>query len=199
MMINIPVTQLPALKAEAMTQAEVNMERINNAVDFDVFTQAFNRALYLDVPKLAKMKNFLTVADKLSKAVRPFTACKGGCSYCCHIAATVTETEAHIIGKAVGRKPLKLNGGVSSEETREKWHRIPCTFLKAGKCTIYEVRPLACRLHVSLADTPFFCNTDVPSGDSLVPQLNLDQVVMGHSVIAFGDAWGDIRDFFPPK
>lgn len=198
-MIKIPVAELPVLKAEAMTQAEVNMERLNNTVDFDMLTQAFNRTLHLKVPKLAKMKSFLAVADKLSKAVRPFTACKGGCSYCCHIAATVTETEAHIIGKVVGRKPVKLSGGVNSEETREKWHGTPCTFLKGGRCSIYEVRPLACRLHVSLADTPFFCNTAVPIGDSLVPQLNLEQVVMGHAAIAFGDAWGDIRDFFPPR
>lgn len=198
-MNKIPVELIPVLKQEAIDQALVNVDRLNKSVDMGKFEAAFNRVIGLKVSKRAKMERFLEVAHDLSQAVRPFTACKSGCSYCCHIAATITETEAQILGKAIGRKPKKLVGGVNYEETRDKWFGVPCTFLKNGRCSVYNARPLACRLHVNLADTPFFCNTEVPPGESLVPQLNLDQINKAHAQMFFGDAWADIRDFFPPR
>lgn len=198
-MNKISVELIPTFREIAIDQAMVNVERLNKSIDLGKFEAAFNRVIGLNVSQRAKMERFLDVASDLSQAVRPFTACKSGCSHCCNIAATITGTEAQIIGKAIGRKPKKLVDGVDYEETRDKWFGVPCTFLKRGRCSIYEVRPLACRLHVSLADNPSFCEIEVPSGESIVPQINLDQINLAHAQIFHGDVWADVRDFFPPK
>lgn len=184
---------------ETVRQAEVNVNRLNDRVDLTRFEDVFNRIITLKVSKRARVERFLEAAAELSAVVRPYTACKAGCSYCCNIAAAMTETEAQIIGKAIGRKPKQVPNNIDIEASQVKWTGVPCTFLKAGKCSIYEVRPLACRLHANLADTPYFCNTDIPSGVSLVPQINLNQITGAHAFITAGDAWGDIRDFFPLK
>ncbi|MDX9668714.1 YkgJ family cysteine cluster protein [Pseudomonas sp. P8_250] len=198
-MIKIPPELIPVLQAEALEQAEVNITRFNNEVDLAQLGKEFNHAINLKIPKRAKMERFLEVADKLSKAVRPYAACKSGCSYCCSIAATITETEALIMSRASGIKPKKLVGGIDEEKTRDKWFGVPCTFLKNGRCSIYNARPLACRLHANLANTSFFCDTEVPPGESLVPQMNLDQINQAFAMEFFRDAWADIRDFFPPS
>ena len=197
-MKKIPVELIPVLQAEAMQQAEVNIVRLNAGVDMPKFGEEFNRAIRLPIPKRAKMERFLEVAGRFSEAVRPYTACKSGCSFCCHIAATITETEALIISRATGIKPKKLSAKVNHEETRDKWFGVPCTFLKNGKCSIYDARPLACRLHANLADTSFFCDTEVPPGQSLVPQMNLEKINIAHGIEFINDVWADIRDFFPP-
>jgi Fe-S-cluster containining protein len=197
-MMKIPPELIPVLQAEALEQAKVNITRLNNEVDLAQLGKEFQHAINLNIPKRAKMERFLEVADKLSKAVRPYAACKSGCSYCCSIAATITETEALIISRASGIKPKKRVGGINEELTREKWFGVPCTFLKNGRCSIYNARPLACRLHANLANTSFFCDTEVPPGESLVPQMNLDQINQAFAIEFVGDAWADIRDFFPP-
>ena len=190
---------VPVTHEETIRQAEVNVDRFNRSVDLAKVDAVFNRVLALDVSKRAKMARFLDAASDLSDKVRPFSACKAGCSFCCNIAATITETEAQMISKATGIKHKVRAGGIDEIESRNKWTGVPCTFLKAGKCSIYEVRPMACRLHVNMADTPFYCDTDIPAGVSLVPQLNLTQINRAHAMITLQDAWADIRDFFPPK
>lgn len=195
----IPSVEIEALKDEAMRQATVNADRINAVVDFPKLEAAFNHALNLQIPPRAKMQRFWEAADKLCKAVTPFTACKNKCSYCCNIAATMTETEADILGKYVGRKPKKITKRVDILANIPKYSGVPCPFLKKGRCSVYEVRPLACRIHFNLADTPHFCNTDIPPGESVVPQINNTEIDRAHFQ-AFGrEVWADIRDFFPQK
>jgi Fe-S-cluster containining protein len=198
-MEKIPVTLIEELKAEAIRQAEVNIERLNNTVDLVKFEAAFKRVNKLDIPKRAKAQRFLEVAGEFSKAVRPFTACKANCSYCCSIATIITETEAQIMGKAAKRKPKKLDANTDHEAGVHKWRGVPCPFLVKGKCSIYEARPMACRLHQNLADSPHFCNTEVPPGESIVPQINLKQIHVAHGLVFIDEVWADIRDFFPPK
>ncbi|MNL33134.1 hypothetical protein D3C87_1550280 [compost metagenome] len=111
----------------------------------------------------------------------------------------MTETEADILGKFVGRKPKKITQRVDILANIPKYNGVPCPFLKKGRCSVYEVRPLACRIHFNLADTPYFCNTDIPPGDSLVPQINNSEIDKAH-FRAFGkEVWADIRDFFPTR
>lgn len=84
----------------------------------------------------------------------------------------------------------------SREETAH-YHRQPCPFLKKGKCSIYDERPVACRLMFNLSDSPYFCNTDIDAENSYVMLLNLKELEFAFtgSFMNFGSA--DIRDFFP--
>lgn len=191
--------RIAALQVEAERQGTANYARMRAAVDLPKFIHAFERIVDLPISKRAKMDRFLEAASALSDAVKPFTACKAGCSYCCNIAATITAQEATIIAKATGRKARKLDGRVDYEASREQYTGVPCPFLKKGKCSIYEVRPLACRLHVNMADSNFFCNTEVPPGQSVVPQLTNHQILLAQAKVFHNETWADIRDFFPTR
>lgn len=198
-MNKIPVVCIPITKEEAEAQAEANLERICQSDALDEGGREFLRAMRLQIPPRAKMHRLFEAADKISKAILPYSACKSGCSYCCHIATTITSTEAEALGKASGRKPRKLSGKVKAEVSREQWHTTPCPFLKAGRCSVYNDRPMACRLMQNIADSPYFCDTAIPSKESLVTSVNLNQLHAAYAATYMNDTWADIRDFFPPK
>lgn len=195
----IPVEQLPALRAEALRQAEANSARINSKIDFTKFEAKFDRIAGLKIPAKAKTLQMWEVGAEISKAITPYVACKQGCSFCCNIATTITTTEAQIIGKHVGRKPQVFTKRVNILTNIPKYSGVPCPFLKEGRCSIYEVRPLACRIHFNLSDSPYFCNTSIPSKDSIVPQTNNDNIDAAHFKAFHNEIWADMRDFFPTK
>ncbi len=83
--------------------------------------------------------------------------CEKGCDYCCRLTVVATEPELVIIREYL----LDTGSEASLEVTRENlrqfclrtcrcttWQEklsIKCGFLKEGSCTIYDVRPIACR------------------------------------------------------
>lgn len=197
----IPVEQLPALRKQAEDQAQVNVGRLN-AHTRKAATLADDA---MDIAKLPlstriRYNKMVKLVDAASKDILPFTACRKGCSHCCHIAALISEVEAKRIGEAIGRKPEKTGAFPPDVPAlQDKYFGVPCTFLKGGRCSIYEVRPLACRLHFNMADDPFFCSTAIAPQNSLVPALNLHGVDAALFRVTFGSKHADIRDFFPPK
>ena len=184
-------------RAEAQEQAQRNLEAMNLDGLCDDPRRDFMAAVGSDLPPRAKLNHLKKSTAKLSKLAMPFSACKSGCSYCCHISVMICESEAKALAKASGRKMQKITERPSLA-IREKWHKVPCTFLKKGRCSVYEERPLACRMTFNMADTPEQCNTDVPSKDSYVMLLNFQQLEHGFAQAFLNESWGDIRDFFPP-
>ena len=85
-------------------------------------------------------------------------ACRSGCTYCCMfpVAASAPEvlavaTFVHerfgegqqaALNKRVEANILATDGMDMSQRDRI---RLDCPFLEAGKCSVYEVRPVACR------------------------------------------------------
>lgn len=195
-MNKIPVRQLSELEDLAIEQATRNVVRLEAKVDTAALKLAFLKASELNIPPRAKLKRFFEAADAYCKAILPFSACTHGCSYCCNIAATLTSTEAELIGKHVGRKPKVMTERVDVLANQKKYSGVPCPFLKKGRCSIYEVRPLACRVHFNLADTPELCDTTTVAEIPMIDNRAIDAVLFR----AFrNDAWADIRDFFPTK
>lgn len=197
----IPVEQLPALRDQAEAQAQVNVARLDAAG-----RKAAN--LSDDAMKIAKLplsqriryNKLVKLVDEAAVEILPHTACRKGCSHCCHIAALISEVEAQRIGEAIRRKPAKAGAFPPDVPAlQDKYFGVPCTFLKGGRCSIYEVRPLACRLHFSMADDSFFCSTAIAPQNSLVPALNLHGVDLALFRVTFGSKHADIRDFFPKK
>lgn len=93
-------------------------------------------------------------------------ACRAGCSHCCHQAVGVSAPEVFAIYDELSktRAPKELDAVLerirrTDDETRgmtssERWSpEHPCPFLEKGSCSIYEVRPLACRGKNSLDAT----------------------------------------------
>ncbi len=98
------------------------------------------------------------VTALLARAPEGSVACRAGCAHCCHQVVAVSPPEAlaifdHLrrsrgaaeleILKARVRALHERARGLSSAERFSPEH--PCAFLEAGNCSIYEVRPLACR------------------------------------------------------
>lgn len=104
-----------------------------------------------------------TMAVKFRHPRTPTVACKEGCSWCCYQTVPVTAPEAFAIAdflksskdateleattvklKAVNRRTLGL-----TPRERTKQH-VPCAFLEGDRCSIYQVRPLACSEFTSM-------------------------------------------------
>lgn len=83
-------------------------------------------------------------------------ACAKGCSLCCrYLWVSVTPAEAFYIGRRI--RAANRSGVVSAAsrersgitfETRAGLH-LPCPFLEHDACSIYEMRPVKCRMAVS--------------------------------------------------
>jgi Fe-S-cluster containining protein len=92
-------------------------------------------------------------------------ACKAGCYYCCCYEVVLTPAEALLLGDYVKQtcsadaladlmkridRFLRLRDGRGVEERAKVLHDTPCIFLASGKCSVYDVRPFACRTLHSL-------------------------------------------------
>lgn len=98
------------------------------------------------------------VGGMLSLASEEPPACRAGCAHCCHQAVGVSAPEVFAIYDELSktRTPSELAAVIgrireADDRTRgmsssERWSKDnPCPFLESGTCSIYEVRPLACR------------------------------------------------------
>ncbi|WP_199026600.1 YkgJ family cysteine cluster protein [Ralstonia sp. ASV6] len=145
----------------------------------------------------SKLRKVYALVDKLVDAAGPFVACERGCSACCHINISITETEAQIIEAQTGRRYTRLPAPVRHPEG--KFTGAPCPFLADGACSIYSVRPFVCRHHLSFNLDAYWC---APERAHLA---NMPMVSFGAAKEAYREVtrlhtsgvYGDIRDFFP--
>lgn len=85
-------------------------------------------------------------------------ACKAGCSWCCHFSIDVRPVEVLNILEFVSRefsaserqrirREAEFNGTQLRplDELARMQRNVKCPFLNDGRCTIYAVRPQACR------------------------------------------------------
>lgn len=144
------------------------------------------------------------IADEFSAVVAPYVACRGrGCSHCCKMAVNMTEREAILIGRYLKRAPVKVPVENNPEVILaqldadvDRYAGKACPMLAPdGSCTVYPVRPLACRLQHSLEDDPEPCNLD--TGRHWVKRLDTMPVSAVAVYMDINRAIGDIRDFFP--
>jgi Fe-S-cluster containining protein len=139
--------------------------------------------------------------DDVAEATKGQTACARGCSHCCHIPVHVTSIEAGVMARRLGIQAEALQEGVDYPEVPYGYSR-PCTFLKAGECSIYEHRPTPCRLQYNMAPTSEPCELTEEHRGGKVPYLNLftftqaaAELSIRHAVESF--YVGELRDFFP--
>jgi hypothetical protein len=115
------------------------------------------------------------VAGLLAHAPQDGVACKAGCAHCCHVVVAVTAPEALTIfdhvqrswsAPAFARLATRIaefcerTRGMSSSERFSP--EYPCVFLESERCSIYEVRPFACRGMNSLDATECETRLRVP-------------------------------------
>jgi Fe-S-cluster containining protein len=101
--------------------------------------------------------------NKLDKIYRqlPTINCKGECAASCGI-IPVGELEIKRISEWLGFNPFPTPEKMLEDITSNNLDNCKCSLLKEGKCTIYRLRPLICRLFglTKKMKCPFGC---VPS------------------------------------
>jgi len=194
----ITVVDVPISREQAELQAQKNIQAINARDELQGLQLEFLAALQLPIAQKARLYRIQKIADRMSAAVVPYSACQSGCSYCCHIPVTISALEADAIGKATGRSPVKGVLRQSCAETAH-YHRQPCPFLDKGKCSIYNERPVSCRLMFNLSDSPYYCNTDIDPDKSHVMLLNLKKIEFAFTGAFMNSGFADIRDYFPSR
>lgn len=101
--------------------------------------------------KLQKIRELINV---INDSLQGVSACRSGCSQCCHIPVLMTQTEADIIAEEIG---VTAKNPSYIRESNMALVGQPCTFLKDTQCSIYESRPLACRLCHNMDEDALLC------------------------------------------
>jgi hypothetical protein len=85
-------------------------------------------------------------------------ACRSGCTYCCTFPVAASAPEVLAIATFVRERfdaerqaalGARIDANVAATEDMDMSQRdrvrLDCPFLEAGECSVYEVRPIACR------------------------------------------------------
>lgn len=155
-------------------------------------------------PTKLRLKQLRTLAGSFAAEYKSNVACKRGCSHCCYIAVGIMGLEAEVIGEAIGRKPEPVTEFTTDFSYLPLGYDNPCTFLKNNECSIYEDRPLACRIHSNLEPDNTPCRLDKPRETS---EFNLEFLYSLYAEICLeapradpdNPALADIRKWFPPE
>ena len=89
-------------------------------------------------------------------------ACFKGCHWCCHQAVFANSYELHFLSEKIKTNFTKEELSGIIERTEAKYNmtsklndeevlkfKSPCPLLRDGACSIYEARPMACRIYLS--------------------------------------------------
>lgn len=145
-----------------------------------------------------KNQRLFWLVQEISNYVAPLTPCSKGCSHCCKMAVGITDYEADLIGKHIGVKPREVRIHPAKLKSMvQDYNGVSCPFLKKGVCSIYEVRPLACRTHYNLSAYATICDLN-HKPPFTIPNLNFSTLWSAHVEINAGTYnFGDIRHYFP--
>jgi len=129
--------------------------------------------------------------QEFNKAYSAGAACRSGCHHCCHIPVPISRTEANFIAKATGHRLAKMADVVPVQEAG---YKNPCPFLQDQRCSIWEHRPVTCRVHLNLDSDDLLCR--LVAGVAIpVPYANRNPMAWAE-VAVLGSERMDIRQWF---
>lgn len=107
------------------------------------------------------------LADRFMRAYKDYVVCRKGCAHCCQLPVGMTFFEAEYIASRSGRK-LNRKAKQITDIKPNKHNTTLCPFLDTdtATCSIYEYRPLACRMFATI-DSHLFCE-DIDVNHSIV-------------------------------
>lgn len=146
-----------------------------------------------------KLQEVLRTADEIFAYAGQYAACARGCGHCCHVHVPIADFEAQYIADRIGTKSVALQRSIPHHRM-EYSGQTPCPFLNNGECSIYEVRPLTCRMHLNFDVDPHWClheNWNKP--EAAIPRPDITPLMEAYHALAgkTRPVVADIRDFFP--
>lgn len=202
-----PVPEQPRISISRSTAAN---DRIRQAIEANPWLAPHYMGLITDnicrgnSGFRSKRSTLFKVADSMHHALQPYTTCHKGCSYCCSSRTLIYRFEALTLAKVTGRKMVEIPYRSQAEVIETGCASQPqiCPFVVDDCCSVYEHRPMICRLHHSFNDDPRDCEVTLSgSSRSAVVMYDPDivetpyhQLVRSHNA---KEPWGTITEFFP--
>lgn len=109
---------------------------------------------------IAQLHRGLDTVAEQARTTGPQPACQAGCAHCCHLRVEATEPEVFHIAQHLRAQPAEALADALSALQRHVTTaalnptnpaRQACSFLVDDRCSIYPVRPAACRKAHSLS------------------------------------------------
>jgi Fe-S-cluster containining protein len=140
-------------------------------------------------------KIYKTVDFYYKKCVEPLSVCSRGCAWCCRIPVDVSAVEVQYIYEKTGIEAKEIQ-----EQKRFYPDKSKCPFLKFNECSIYEARPLHCRVFATI-DDPLFCIDSSKSHLIYTTKSNNGVVILNNILIEASQSYSgavvaDVRQWF---
>jgi Fe-S-cluster containining protein len=208
MTVDIASTTLPQQQRErlplAMQRAQAKLASLTADASAGPLLKASQRA-----KAVAQRVIWLQrAASAWARPMEAVSACRTGCSHCCRIPVTISLVEAQLLSRASSRVPsaprrsIRVTAESSMEALAAQERQLqagplaPCPFLRAGRCSVYKLRPIACRTLLNLDDDDLLCrHAEGASAD--VPYSDATKLKAFALMAQPGTQYADIREFFP--
>ncbi|MEG1121219.1 MAG: YkgJ family cysteine cluster protein [Citrobacter sp.] len=180
----------PATDRGAVERSRAIIEHLNvGKLEYEV-----GRAMQEDAP-VNRMVWMMKAADTFGAATQGKVACRDGCAHCCYQPVLISAAEAQLIAQHTAT-PMKSPNFVG--DSNPVYVGAACNFLVDNRCSIYEARPFACRVHYTMDVDSLLCQV-VPGVTDLttpllnnIPMFEALGVVMEEHILKVAD----VRDWF---